>query len=140
MEVQRRNKILVNKMSSIIRGRSTLKNGEQQQSLNGGAANLYRSSLTILIGDADALKRSNKAVPMNFVPAAAIAGATAAVSQPRIQIQSMKETKSYKQTQKHLASENQRLLKRLQDKRSVYDVDRWNKQREHIEKVIGLRT
>ena len=42
--------------------------------------------------------------------------------------------------QKHLATENQRLLKRLQDKKSVYDVDRWNKQREHIEKVIGLRT
>ena len=39
-----------------------------------------------------------------------------------------------------MESENFRLLQRLQDKKSVYAVENWSKQRKYIDKIINMRT
>ena len=46
----------------------------------------------------------------------------------------------YRDKQKLMESENFRLLKRLQEKRSVYAVENWSKQRKYIDKIINMRT
>ena len=52
---------------------------------------------------------------MNFIPAAGLPGGAhrGGRVQAKIQIKSMKDTKTYKQMQKEIVQENLRLLKRL---------------------------
>ena len=58
---------------------------------------------------------------------------------PKTPLKHVFKTRKYKDHKREMTSENRRILKRLQDSKSTYDVLKWEKERKSVEKYASIK-